>query len=180
MFPAESRCIDALANRDHDTRHSGVFRNIQHALALIWLSPSMIQKILGMTHRDKCASHSALHHARLLMKGKTVVITGGTSGIGEVAAEALAQMGARIVLVARNKTRADATLARLGRSEPGAAHSVYFADLTRLAEMKRVAAEIANREPPIDVLINNAGALFAVIWSPVPGWICFIYLMFVW
>jgi NAD(P)-dependent dehydrogenase (short-subunit alcohol dehydrogenase family) len=36
----------------------------------------------------------------------------------------------------------------------------YFADLTRLAEMKRVAAEIANREPPIDVLINNAGALF--------------------
>ena len=98
--------------------------------------------------------------ARLLMKGKTVVITGGTSGIGEVAAEALAQMGARIVLVARNKSRAEATLARLRRSGPGVAHSVYFADLTRLAEMKRVAAEIANREPPIDVLINNAGALF--------------------
>jgi NAD(P)-dependent dehydrogenase (short-subunit alcohol dehydrogenase family) len=94
------------------------------------------------------------------MKGKTVVITGGTSGIGEVAAEALAQMGARIALIARSKTRAKATLARLGRSGPGVAHSVYFADLTRFAEMKRVAAEIANREPPIDVLINNAGALF--------------------
>ena len=94
------------------------------------------------------------------MKGKTVVITGGTSGIGEVAAEALAQMGARIVLVARNKSRADATLSRLGRSGPGVVHSVYFADLTRLADMRRVAAEIANREPPIDVLINNAGALF--------------------
>jgi NAD(P)-dependent dehydrogenase (short-subunit alcohol dehydrogenase family) len=49
----------------------------------------------------------------LLMKGKTVVIAGGTSGIGEVAAEALAQMGARVVLVARNKLRAEATLARL-------------------------------------------------------------------
>ena len=98
--------------------------------------------------------------ARLLMKGKTVVITGGTSGIGEVAAEALAEMSARIVLVARSKSRAEATLARLGRSGPGAAHSVYFADLTRLAEMKRVAAEIADREPPIDILINNAGALF--------------------
>ena len=94
------------------------------------------------------------------MKGKTVVISGGTSGIGEVAARALAKMGARIVLVARNKSRAEATLARLRRSGPGVAHSVYFADLTRLAEMKRVAAEIANREPPIDVLINNAGALF--------------------
>ena len=94
------------------------------------------------------------------MKGKTVVITGGASGIGEVAAEALARMGARIVLVARNKSRAGATLARLRRSGPGIAHCVYFADLTRLAEMKRVAAEIANREPAIDILINNAGALF--------------------
>ena len=91
------------------------------------------------------------------MKGKTVVITGGTSGIGEVAAQALAQMGARIVLVARNKSRADETLARLCRSGPDVGHSVYFADLTRLAEMKRVAAEIANREPPIDILVNNAG-----------------------
>jgi retinol dehydrogenase 12 len=94
------------------------------------------------------------------VKGNTVVITGGTSGIGEVAAEALAKIGARIILVARSKSRAEATLARLRRSGPGAAHSVYFADLTRLAEMKRVAAEIAHREPPIDVLINNAGALF--------------------
>ena len=92
--------------------------------------------------------------------GKTVVITGGTSGIGEVAAEALAQKGARIVLVARNKSRAEATLARLRRRGAAIAHCVYFADLTRLAEMKRVAAEIANREPPIDILINNAGALF--------------------
>jgi NAD(P)-dependent dehydrogenase (short-subunit alcohol dehydrogenase family) len=95
------------------------------------------------------------------MRGKTVVITGGTSGIGEVAAVALAKMGARIVLVARDKSRADATLARLRDSVPGIAHSVHFADLLRLAEMKRVAAQIADREPRIDVLINNAGALFA-------------------
>ena len=42
------------------------------------------------------------------MKGKAVVITGGTSGIGEVAAEALAQISARIILVARSKSRAEA------------------------------------------------------------------------
>jgi NAD(P)-dependent dehydrogenase (short-subunit alcohol dehydrogenase family) len=94
------------------------------------------------------------------MKDKVVVITGGTSGIGEVAAETLAQMGARIILVARNKSRAEATIVRLRRSGPGIAHSVYFADLSRLAEMKRLAAEIADREPRIDILINNAGALF--------------------
>src|SRR5271156_3485465 len=95
------------------------------------------------------------------MRGKTVVITGGTSGIGEVAAVALAQMGARIVLVARDKARTDATLARLRESGPGVAHAVHFADLLRLTEMKRVATQIAEQESRIDVLINNAGALFA-------------------
>src|SRR5262249_47586878 len=49
-------------------------------------------------------------------------------------------------------------LRRLG---PGANHAIHFADLSRLAEMKRVAVEIAAAEPRIDVLINNAGALFA-------------------
>jgi NAD(P)-dependent dehydrogenase (short-subunit alcohol dehydrogenase family) len=95
------------------------------------------------------------------MRGKTVVITGGTSGIGEIAAVALARMGARIVLVARDKSRGNATLARLRDNAPGIAHSVHFADLLRLAEMKRVAAQIADHESRIDVLINNAGALFA-------------------
>jgi NAD(P)-dependent dehydrogenase (short-subunit alcohol dehydrogenase family) len=95
------------------------------------------------------------------MDGKTVVITGGTSGIGEVAAEKLAQMGARIVLVARDKSRADATLTRLRERGPSRAHCVHYADLSRLAGMKRVATQIASEEPRIDVLINNAGALFS-------------------
>jgi NAD(P)-dependent dehydrogenase (short-subunit alcohol dehydrogenase family) len=69
--------------------------------------------------------------------------------------------GARIVLIARDRARGDATLAQLRDSAPGIAHSVYLADLLRLAEMKRVAARIADHEPRIDVLINNAGALFA-------------------
>jgi NAD(P)-dependent dehydrogenase (short-subunit alcohol dehydrogenase family) len=94
------------------------------------------------------------------MRGKTVVITGGTSGIGEVAAVALARIGARIVLVARDKARGNATLARLRDTTPNISHSVYFADLLRLTEMKRVAAQIADHESRIDVLINNAGALF--------------------
>jgi NAD(P)-dependent dehydrogenase (short-subunit alcohol dehydrogenase family) len=71
------------------------------------------------------------------MESKTVIITGGTSGIGEVAAEQLAQLGARIVLVARDELRANAILTRLGRHTPRLAHSVHYADLTRLAEMKK-------------------------------------------
>lgn len=95
------------------------------------------------------------------MHGKTVVITGGTSGIGEVAAESLARQGARIVLIARNAVRAEATLAKLNIANPAAAHAVHIADMSVIAEMKRVAAEIAAAEPRIDVLINNAGAMFA-------------------
>jgi len=95
------------------------------------------------------------------MHGKVVVITGATSGIGQAAAEKLAAMGARIVLVARDKARAEATLAHLREVGPRAAPTVHYAELLRLSEMKRVAAEIAAAEPRIDVLINNAGALFA-------------------
>ena len=95
------------------------------------------------------------------MLGKTVVITGGTSGIGLVAAETLARMGARIVLVARERSRAEPTLARLAVANPKVPHAVHYADLSRLSEMKRVAAEIAASEPRIDVLINNAGAVFS-------------------
>lgn len=94
------------------------------------------------------------------MQGKVVVITGATSGIGQVAAEKLADMGARIVAVARDKTRGETALARLRERSPGVAHRIHYADLSRVSEMKRVAKEIAAAEPRIDVLMNNAGALF--------------------
>jgi NAD(P)-dependent dehydrogenase (short-subunit alcohol dehydrogenase family) len=94
------------------------------------------------------------------MQGKVVVITGATSGIGEVAAQRLAAMGARIVLVARDKTRGEALLTLLRSGGTGVSHSVHYGDLSRISEMKRLAAEIAAAEPRIDVLINNAGALF--------------------
>src|SRR6266446_7398413 len=95
------------------------------------------------------------------VQGKVVVITGATSGIGQVAADRLAGMGARLVLVARDKVRGQAALARLRERAPGVAHSIHYADLSRLVEMKRAAAEIAAAESRIDVLINNAGALFS-------------------
>jgi NAD(P)-dependent dehydrogenase (short-subunit alcohol dehydrogenase family) len=95
------------------------------------------------------------------MEGKTVVITGATSGIGEVAAARLAQQGARIVFIARDRARGEQTLKHLETVAPGRNHQAHYANLSRLAEMKRVAETIAGNEPRIDVLINNAGAVFA-------------------
>jgi NAD(P)-dependent dehydrogenase (short-subunit alcohol dehydrogenase family) len=71
----------------------------------------------------------------------------------------LAEQGARIVFTARDKARADDTMAALKKANPHADHALHMADLSRLSEMKRVAGELA-REPQIDVLVNNAGALF--------------------
>lgn len=95
------------------------------------------------------------------MHGKTVVITGATSGIGEVAAMRLAEKGARIVMVARNAARAEATRNKLAAANPKAQHAFHIADLSRIADVRRVAGEIAAAEQSIDVLINNAGAMFA-------------------
>jgi NAD(P)-dependent dehydrogenase (short-subunit alcohol dehydrogenase family) len=94
------------------------------------------------------------------MVDKVVVVTGGTSGVGQVAAVELARQGARIILVARDHARAEATLAELWRVSPGLSHRAVYADLSSIAQTRRAAAEIAAVEPRIDVLVNNAGALF--------------------
>lgn len=94
------------------------------------------------------------------MQGKTVVITGATSGLGQAAAQEFARRGARVVFTARSKDRAEATLTSLKQAGPAQAHSFVLGDLSKLAEMKRVGAEIAAAYPQIDVLANNAGAIY--------------------
>jgi NAD(P)-dependent dehydrogenase (short-subunit alcohol dehydrogenase family) len=96
-----------------------------------------------------------------VMQGKIVVATGATSGIGEVAVMKLAAMGARIVFVARETKRAEATLAKLERIAPGRGHRAHLADLSLIAETRRVGSEIAASEPRVDALVNNAGAVFS-------------------
>ncbi|HLH98954.1 MAG TPA: SDR family oxidoreductase [Xanthobacteraceae bacterium] len=103
------------------------------------------------------------------MQDKVIVITGATSGIGQIAAGRLAAQGARIVLIARDPARADRTLARLRAAGRQAEHRAYLADLSSLAEVRQVAAAIAAEEPRIDVLINNAGNIFARRGETVEG-----------
>ena len=67
-------------------------------------------------------------------------------------------MGARLVLVGRDRKRGEATLKDL--AQQGVTAKIHYADLSLLADMKRVAGEIAAAEPKIDVLINCAGAAF--------------------
>jgi NAD(P)-dependent dehydrogenase (short-subunit alcohol dehydrogenase family) len=93
------------------------------------------------------------------MQGKTIVVTGGTSGIGEVAAVELARRGGKVVIVGRSKTRSDATLEKI-RAAGGVDASAVVADLSVQSEVRRAAGEIRNRCERLDVLLNNAGAIF--------------------
>jgi NAD(P)-dependent dehydrogenase (short-subunit alcohol dehydrogenase family) len=86
------------------------------------------------------------------MTGKTVVITGASSGIGAAAARTLAAHGHEVVVVGRDPDRTAAVA-----GEIGAEHHV--ADYTRLDEVRALAAVLAERHPRIDVLANNAGGI---------------------
>ncbi len=95
------------------------------------------------------------------MKGKVCVITGATDGIGLEAAHRLAALGARLVLVGRNRGKGEAVLAKLRALVPGVAAEMHYADLARRDEVRRLAPELLSSAPRIDVLLNNAGAFFA-------------------
>jgi len=94
------------------------------------------------------------------VQGKVCVITGATSGIGLAAASALAARGADLALVGRDPKRGEAVLERLRAQTPGLRAAMHYADLSRLDEVRRLAQELLAAYPRIDVLINNAGALF--------------------
>ncbi|WAS91030.1 SDR family NAD(P)-dependent oxidoreductase [Nannocystis punicea] len=92
-----------------------------------------------------------------MLPDRLIVLTGATHGLGRVAALELARRGARLALVARDRDKAERTRAELRAAAPGASVDLHFADLTRLAEVRRVGEEIAAKHARIDVLINNAG-----------------------
>lgn len=99
-------------------------------------------------------------HWANMVQASTVVMTGATSGIGLITALALAEQGARLVCVARSPERGAALLEQLRTLSPGREHVMHYADLSSLTDMRRVAAVIAESETRIDVLMNNAGALY--------------------
>jgi NAD(P)-dependent dehydrogenase (short-subunit alcohol dehydrogenase family) len=91
------------------------------------------------------------------MMGKTCVITGGTSGIGEAAAIALAEQGADLAILCRSEERGAATKARIEKHTGRECVRLFYADMERLSEVRRVATEILQSIDRIDVLLNNAG-----------------------
>ena len=90
------------------------------------------------------------------LAGKSVVLTGGTSGVGLAALQELASHAAEIILVSRNLEKADRVIADIQSSHDVVIHS-YYADFSKLDTIREVANTILKNHPTIDVLINSVG-----------------------
>jgi retinol dehydrogenase-14 len=95
-----------------------------------------------------------------LMSGRTVLVTGGTGGIGKATALGLARMGAHLAITGRDRGRAEGAAREIGAAGGGQA-DVFVADLSSQAEVRRLAGEVLQRLPRIDVLVNNAGGYWS-------------------
>jgi retinol dehydrogenase-12 len=93
------------------------------------------------------------------MAGKTCLVTGATSGIGKETAVRLAELGATVVVVARDPARGAAAVAEMRQRVPVAKVDALAADLSELAEVRRLAGEVLDRCDRLDVLVNNAGVI---------------------
>ena len=95
------------------------------------------------------------------LAGKTIVVTGATSGLGKETARRLCAQGADVVLVARDEVKAAEVAGELGSGSPDEAPSgsvsTALADLSDLADVRALATDLQQRFERIDVLINNAG-----------------------
>lgn len=94
------------------------------------------------------------------LTGRRILITGGTAGIGLATAKVLAARGADLVLIGRDPTRGRAALAEIGVLGGAGAIDFMACDLADQDQIRALARRISSRYDRLDVLINNAGAMF--------------------
>lgn len=94
------------------------------------------------------------------MAGKYVLITGGTSGIGEITAQQLAQMGASVIITGRDGSRCQKTIAKIKHHVPDACIDYLLVDLSNLAQVRNLSKQFEDKYSQLDILINNAGAIY--------------------
>ena len=100
--------------------------------------------------------------------GKCFIVTGANTGLGFEAARVLAAKGARVMLACRSQAKAEAAMTLIGRETPGADLAYLPLDQADIASI-RAAAELADKEPRLDVLLNNAGVMFPPLTRTAQG-----------
>lgn len=94
------------------------------------------------------------------MSNRIALVTGATAGIGKETARGIAETGATVVLVARNKAKGEAVARELKNSTKNERIDLLTADLSSLSEIRRCADEFKAKYDRLEILVNNAGAIF--------------------
>lgn len=94
------------------------------------------------------------------MTGKVCLVTGATSGIGQATAHALARLGTTVIVVGRNPEKGATTVAQINRACDNPNIDCLLADLSSQAAIHQLAQQLKDRYQRLDVLVNNAGAVF--------------------
>jgi retinol dehydrogenase-12 len=127
-------------------------------------SPEYPEDVQNGSHREV-----GVEDTEKPLAGRTCLVTGATSGIGEVTARELARKGATVVIVGRDRARCKATVATIRKQASNPAVEYVLADLSSQSEIRRAAAEFLARHSRLHVLVNNAGALLARRCESVDG-----------
>src|SRR5258708_11954878 len=94
------------------------------------------------------------------MNGKICLVTGATNGIGKVVAQALAQMGVTVIIVGRNAEKCAAVVSEIRQATGNQKVEALIADLSVMADVRRLADQFKAKYSKLDVLINNAGGIY--------------------
>ncbi len=144
--------LESALNRDRKTPRNRVRNRVEDRLIL----PGMLGfSRLGYQRRK--ASWAPL---TVSMEGRTVVVTGATSGLGRAAAVGLAKLGARVVLVGRSPEKTEATRQEIVGETGNPEIGIQIADLSLMEDVRNLAERLLAEESKIHVLVNNAGALY--------------------
>ena len=108
-------------------------------------------------------------HSDKPMHGKVCIVTGAASGIGAVTAQALAQQGAAVILVDRNSEKGAITVNQIKQQTGNPAVEFMWADLSAQKEIRQLVQQFKSRYQRLDVLVNNAGAIFRQRQETVDG-----------
>jgi NAD(P)-dependent dehydrogenase (short-subunit alcohol dehydrogenase family) len=115
------------------------------------------KRVFGMSNTDK------------RMNGKICMMTGATSGIGKVTAQALAEQGATVIVVGRNKEKSIATVDHIKEQTDNPSVEFILADLSAQKDVRQLAEQFLNRYQRLDVLVNNAAVSFQKRQETVDG-----------
>src|SRR3954453_18385590 len=96
-----------------------------------------------------------------LMAGKTVLVTGGTGGIGRATAPGLAKLGARVGITGRDLARTRGAAAEIAAASGNTPVDAFAADMSSQAEVRRLARAVLDAYPRLDVVVNNVGGFWA-------------------